>query len=151
MEEKELPGAPPPSEIKPKAPETTALKFEFSELSFDGSFTFEDDKFVRFFVNRGKDSFFIEMTLYEYFDFFEVFTDLYEEAEDNDACTCSECIVTDYEEIDEVNVTINATIMETNEEVLIDETYKMYLVYNLASSINMSIHGTHILKEPIKD
>jgi len=150
--EKELPGSPPPNEpIKPKAPNTTALIFSFDEMQFDGSFTHEEDKFVRFFIDKGKDSFFIEMLIYEYFDFFEVLTDLYEEAENNDVCTCSECIVENYEEIDEVNQTIIGINANTNEKTVIEEVYKMYLVYNLASSINMSIHGTHILKEPIKD
>ena len=150
--EKELPGSPAPNEpIKPKAPETNVLKFEFPELSFDGAFTMEDEKFYRFFVNRGKDSFFIETPKDVYFDFFETFADLHEEAENNDACTCSECVITDFEEVDEVNIIIKGINADTNEEVLVDENYKVYLVYNIAESLTFGLHDSHNTSEPTKD
>ena len=150
--EKELPGSPPPNEpIKPKAPETNSLKFEFHELNFDSAFSIEEDKYFRFFINRGANSFFLEILRDEYFYFFDTFADLYEEAENNDACTCSECIITEYEEVDEVNVVINATIAETNEDIKIDENYKVYLVYSMENVVNMSIHESHVITEPTKD
>ena len=150
--EKELPGSPPPNEpIKPKAPDSNVLKFSFYDLQLDGAFSVDEEKFLRFFVDRGSNSFFMEVLKEEYMYMFDLYTDLFEEAENNESCSCSEFNVTEYEEVDEINIIIKGTDANTNEEVLVDENYKVYLVFNLAEALTFGLHDDYNTSEPIKD
>lgn len=151
--EEEKPGAPPTEPIKPKEHPTNVLKFSFFDLNLDGAFSIDENKYLRFFINRGKDSFFIECLKEDYFIFFDMFTDMYEEAQDNESCTCDEVVLQteNYEEVDELNIIINAVDANTNEEVKIDETYKVYLVFNLYENFKLGIHDNHNLENTEKD
>jgi hypothetical protein len=151
MEEKELPGAPPQTEIKPKAPDSNVLKFSYFEMSLDGAFQMGEEKFLRFFVDRGSNSFFLEILKDDYMYFFDLYTDLWGEAEENESCTCSELNITEYEEVDEINIIINGVDANTNEKIKVDENYKVYLVFNLAEALTFGLHNDHNINEPIKD
>ena len=148
MSDKNTPGAPPPNEeTKPKSPVIEKLVFSFHELTFDSAFTIDGDQFIRLFVNNDTESsFFLEMLRDEYLDYFVIYTDLYEEALESESCSCDETVITDFEEVDEIQIIIKGVNPETKEEITIDEKYKVYLVSNVAEHLKVGLHESHILK-----
>lgn len=115
------------------------ISFSFRNLIFEGQFTIENRKYVRYLYTGEKEDCFLDIFSSEFDEYFSLYKDLLEQAmEQGKECICDECIP-EYDLIDEVGIT--KIITEEGEEVGEKQvSLKVYFIYDLVENLKVSIH-----------
>lgn len=133
-------GAPPPSPEKPK-PVNFTPAFTQDSLIFDGQYTIDNRKYVRFFID-GDSPYFITTTKAEYLDYLSTFMDMFEKAiEENKDCLCDTCSPLGSELIEQIPITkVSVDVKNDNKESEVETSFPLYSIWNMNEGIKISIH-----------